>query len=168
MSGDDPASEPTVDLVPATASGVEWIHTLLASADLPTADLGTEPSADAGATGQSSESDGPALYVVRAEAGRVGCIGIERYGDAGLLRSAAIQERHRGAGYGRGAVRALETEARNAGISELYLLTTTATDFFSDLGYERVEREAVPKAVRGSTEFRDLCPESAAVMCRTL
>lgn len=168
MSGNDSASEPAVDLVPATGSGVEWIHTLLESADLPTADLGTGRSKDAAATGQSANADGPALYVVRADVGRVGCIGVERYGDAGLLRSAAIQERHRGEGYGRGAVRALETEAREAGIERLYLLTTTAAEFFADLGYERVEREAVPEAVRGSTEFSDLCPESAVAMRRSL
>lgn len=159
MSGTDPGSAPAVDLVPATGSGVEWIHTLLESADLPTADLRLDPTPD---------SEGPALYVVRADAGRVGCIGVERYGDAGLLRSAAIQERHRGEGYGRGAVRALETAARDAGIERLYLLTTTAAAFFADLGYERVEREAVPEAVRGSAEFSDLCPETAVAMSRAL
>lgn len=169
MTETDPTQDPSVDLVPATGSSVEWIYTLLESADLPTADLGTQRSADAGdAAGQRNNPDGPALYVVRAEAGRVGCIGIERYGDAGLLRSAAIQERHRGNGYGRAAVRALETEAREAGIETLYLLTTTAAEFFADLGYERVERDAVPEAVQGSTEFSDLCPDTAVTMVREL
>jgi amino-acid N-acetyltransferase len=152
-------SEPTVDLVPATGSAVEWIHTLLERADLPTADLQADPTPD---------SDGPALYVVRADVGRVGCIGVERYGDAGLLRSATIQERHRGKGYGRAAVRALETAARETGVERLYLLTTTAAPFFAALGYERVEREAVPEAVRGSVEFSDLCPETAVAMTRAL
>lgn len=146
MSGNDPASEPAVALVPATGSGVEWIHSLLESADLPTADLGAERSAGTGPAGQSADADDPALYVVRADLGRVGCIGVEGYGDAGLLRSAAIQERHRGEGYGRGAVRTLETEAREAGI----------------------EREAVPEAVRGSAEFSHLCPETAVPMYREL
>ncbi|MFB6221956.1 MAG: arsenic resistance N-acetyltransferase ArsN2 [Halolamina sp.] len=154
-----PADCPSVDLVPATGSAVEWIHALLEHADLPTADLDAGPTADA---------DGPALYVVRADAGRVGCIGIERYGDAGLLRSAAIQERHRGEGYGRTAVRALESEAREAGIETLYLLTTTARGFFGSLGYEETDRVDVPDAVRGSAEFSDLCPDTAVVMRRTL
>ena len=150
---------PSVDLVPATGSAVEWIHGLLESADLPTADL------DAGPTG---DAEGPALYVVRADIGRVGCIGIERYGDAGLLRSAAIQERHRGEGYGRAAVRALEAEARDAGVETLYLLTMTAADFFADMGYEEIERDDAPETVRGSAEFSDLCPETAVVMRRSL
>jgi len=155
----NPSSDPAVDLVSATGSGVEWIQSLLASADLPTADLEADRTGD---------PEGPALYVVRADLGRVGCIGVERYGDAGLLRSAAIQECHRGDGYGRAAVRALETKAREAGIEELSLLTTTAESFFADLGYERVDRAAVPEAVRASTEFSELCPETAVAMRREL
>lgn len=153
-SGED---APAVDLVPATGSGVEWIHRLLERAELPVSDL-NGPQSD----------DGPALYVVRADTGRVGCIGIERYGEYGLLRSAVIRERDRGAGYGRAAVRALEAEASDAGLESLFLLTTTAPDFFAALGYERVERSAVPESVQASAEFSDLCPESAVVMRRRL
>lgn len=149
---------PAVDLVPATGSAVEWIHALLSSADLPTADLEAAPAA----------TEGPALYVVRVDGERVGCIGIERYDGAGLLRSAAIQERHRGNGYGRAAVQALEAAARNAGIETLYLLTTTTAPFFANLGYAEIAREAVPEQVRSSTEFTDLCPETAAVLYRAL
>ncbi len=150
---------PSVDLVPATGSAVEWIHTLLSSADLPTADLEGVPTPG---------DEGRALYVVRADGDRVGCIGIERYGDAGLLRSAAIQARHRGNGYGRAAVRALEAAARDVGVEVLYLLTTTAAPFFADLGYAEIDREAVPEQVRSSTEFTDICPETAVPMCREL
>ena len=154
-AGESDPGPPAVDLVPATGSGVEWVHRLLESADLPVADL-NGPQSD----------DGPALYVVRSEAGRVGCIGVERYGEHGLLRSAVVREGYRGEGYGRAAVRALETEARDAGIETLYLLTTTAPDFFAGLGYERVERSTVPEPVRGSAEFSELCPDSAVVMRR--
>lgn len=158
MTGEDTADDqPTVDLVPATGAGVEWVHRLLEHAELPTADL-SGPQAD----------DGPALYVVRAEPGRVGCIGVERYGDDALLRSAVVLEQYRGDGYGRAAVRTLETEARDAGVGTLYLLTTTAAGFFESVGYEPVDRAAVPESVRGSAEFSDLCPDSATVMRREL
>jgi len=153
----DADDQPAVDLVPATGAGVEWVHGLLESADLPTEDL-SGPRAD----------DGPALYVVRAEPGRVGCIGVERYGDDALLRSAVVLEQYRGEGYGRAAVRALETEARDVGVEILYLLTTTAAGFFESVGYEPVDRAAVPESVRYSAEFSDLCPESATVMRRRL
>jgi amino-acid N-acetyltransferase len=65
-------------------------------------------------------------------------------------------------------VTALETAAREAGIGRLYLLTTTAADFFAALGYERVDRGEVPEAVRGSAEFSDLCPDTAVAMRRRL
>ncbi|AEN06630.1 arsenic resistance N-acetyltransferase ArsN2 [Halolamina sp.] len=155
---DNPTDDgPAVDLVPATGSGVEWVHRLLESADLPVSDL-NGPQRD----------DGPVLSVVRADPGRVGCIGIERYGEHGLLRSAVVRERYRGDGYGRAAVRAVEAEASDAGIESLSLLTTTAADFFAALGCERVERSAIPEPVRGSAEFSDLCPDSAVVMYRPL
>lgn len=164
--------ERRVRLVPATGSGVEWVHRLLDSAGLPTADL-DDP--------RTSDEDGPALYVAVADGGagsgagegtngpgRVGCIGIERAGDAGLLRSAAIREGYRGEGYGAAMVRALETEARDAGIEALYLLTTTAAEFFENQGYEPVERRDVPVELKGSREFSDLCPASAAVLRKRL
>lgn len=157
MAEDAAAGRPDVELLPATGVDVEWVHDLLERADLPTDDLSATRAAD-----------GPALYVVRSEAGRVGCIGVERYGDDGLLRSAVVLEEYRGEGYGRAAVRALETESRDSSIGTLYLLTTTAADFFERLGYERVERAAVPEAVRESAEFSDLCPSSAVAMCRRL
>lgn len=146
-----------VELAPATKADVEWARSLLRGTGLPVADLPETP-ADGDIT----------LYVVEAEPGAVGCIGLEQYGHHGLLRSAVVQEAHRGEGYGRAAVRALESEARDAGVGTLFLLTTTAATFFADLGYERVDRNAVPDAVRQSAEFSDLCPSSAVAMCRRL
>lgn len=108
------------------------------------------------------------LYVVQTEPGAVGCIGLEQYGPNGLLRSAVVQETHRGEGGGRAAVRALESEARDAGVGTRFLLTTTAAPFFADLGSERVDRSAVPEAVRQPAEFSDLCPSSAVAMCGRL
>lgn len=147
--------EPDVALDRVEGAGMEWALDLLDGADLPTEDL-------------RGGGAGPTLYAVEVDGDRVGCIGIERYGDAALLRSAAVAEPYRGEGYGRGAVRALESHARDDGVAALYLLTTTAAAFFAELGYERIEREAVPDAVRESAEFDDLCPVSATVMSRPL
>jgi amino-acid N-acetyltransferase len=47
-------------------------------------------------------------------------------------------------------------------------VTATAAAFFAGVGYERVERDAVPDAVRDSAEFSELCPSSAGVMRRQL
>jgi amino-acid N-acetyltransferase len=174
MSDADSSEEtlPTVRLEPATWAGREWVVNLLDRAGLPTADLDPDRPTE----------EGPALYVVVAAGsenavesndnadppGRVGCIGIERYDDVGLLRSAVIRETFRGQGYGAAAVRALETEARDAGIETLYLLTTTAPDFFERLGYETVDRETIPEALHASAEVSDLCPDSAVVQRKSL
>lgn len=152
------ADTPSVRLEPATWAGREWVVSLLDRAGLPTADL----EADA------PREDGPALFVVVADEGRVGCIGIERADDVALLRSAAVVERHRGEGYGTAAVRALEREAGEAGVETLYLLTTTAAPFFERLGYETVDRAAIPVELEGSREVSDLCPESATVQRKSL
>jgi microcystin degradation protein MlrC len=41
-------------------------------------------------------------------------------------------------------------------------------EFFAALGYERIDRSAVPPAVKESAEFSELCPDSAVVMHREL
>jgi amino-acid N-acetyltransferase len=61
-------------------------------------------------------------------------------------------------------VRALLVHATARGFRELYLLTTTAEEFFPRFGFERIGREEVPAAVRESVEFRESCPASATVM----
>lgn len=58
--------------------------------------------------------------------------------------------------------------ARTHGIKSVYLLTTTAADYFPRMGFARIERDEVPVAVQQSTEFRTLCPASAVAMRRVL
>jgi amino-acid N-acetyltransferase len=94
----------------------------------------------------------------------VGCAAIERYGDAGLLRSVAVAPQERGKGTGTALVRRCLEDARADGIETLVLLTTTADDYFPRFGFELVDRAAVPEAVRESAEFRGACPASATVM----
>jgi len=154
--------EPSVTLTPVDSEReAEWVRRLLGRSGLPTDDLRVDGAPDPGA-------GKPTLYVVEADDERVGCIGLERYGDAALLRSAAVAEPHRGRGFGRAAVRALEARAGSAGVETLFLLTTTAAAFFEGLGYERVERESVPAPMQESAEFSELCPSSATVMRRRL
>lgn len=107
--------------------------------------------------------------VARAEDGALlACAAIEPFGDAAFLRSVAVAEGRRGEGLGRAIVQAAEQVARETGAREIYLLTETAADWFPRLGYERVERDLVPPAVRTSVEFVSACPVSALVMRRAL
>jgi N-acetylglutamate synthase-like GNAT family acetyltransferase len=98
----------------------------------------------------------------------VGCAGVERYGDVGLLRSVAVAPAERGAGTGARLVERCIADAAAAGCSTLVLLTTTAEHYFPRFGFERIAREAAPEAVRASVEFRDACPASATMMRLTL
>ena len=50
----------------------------------------------------------------------------------------------------------------------LYLLTTTAEQFFPKFGFERIARADVPATVQASVEFTSACPTSATVMRKTL
>ena len=96
--------------------------------------------------------------------GLAGAIGLERYGSGALLRSAVVRPGDQGTGIGAALVRAVLDRARDGGLREIYLLTTTAERWFPRFGFTPIEREQVPDAVRASVEFREACPASAAVM----
>lgn len=91
-------------------------------------------------------------------------VGLEVFGGDALLRSLVVPRDRRGKGLGRRTVEALLVEARKSGIERLWLLTTTAEDFFAAIGFAPVARQAAPPAIRATREFRDLCPASATFM----
>jgi N-acetylglutamate synthase-like GNAT family acetyltransferase len=49
-------------------------------------------------------------------------------------------------------------------LSELWLLTETAEDWFARRGFVLRERREAPVALLGSEEFRGACPASAACL----
>ena len=95
-------------------------------------------------------------------------IGCERMGDTWLLRSLVVAEEHRSRGLGARLVAALEADAREQRVGEIWLLTIDADGFFGSLGYRRRERDEAPEAIRGTAEFAELCPASAVLMSRPL
>jgi amino-acid N-acetyltransferase len=94
----------------------------------------------------------------------VGVVGIECYGPDGLLRSAAIAPSHRGLGVGRDLVRDRIEWARRRGLRAVYLLTTTADNYFPRFGFTTLDRSQAPAGIRTSREFADACPASATFM----
>lgn len=96
----------------------------------------------------------------------VGAVGLEKYDSAALLRSAVVQAEARGSGVGRRLVEQILERAEQSGIDEVYLLTTTAEDYFPRFGFRRTTRASVPDAVKASAEFRGACPDTAVVMER--
>ncbi len=104
-------------------------------------------------------------YAVAIESGRlIGAAGVERYGRYGLLRSVVAAPDRRGRGIGEALVRDRLDWAERAGVEAVYLLTTTAMEYFPKLGFAPVERAAVPAEIRDSREFSSVCPDSAMVM----
>ena len=94
----------------------------------------------------------------------VGAIGVEVRGNHGLLRSAVVSGDVQGHGVGRSLVERLIAGASSRGLESLYLLTTTAENWFPRFGFERVTRSEVPGELMESEEFRGACPDSAAVL----
>jgi len=94
----------------------------------------------------------------------VGCAAIEAYDDGALLRSVAVDAGVRGRGIGRLLTNAAIQLARDRRVPVVYLLTTTAEEYFPRYGFERIERGSVPPGVRTSVEFTSACPSTAIVM----
>lgn len=137
-----------------TATDMPGIFALLEAAHLPTADL-----ADASAV---------EFWVCDGAERVAGVVGLERFGEIGLLRSLVVDADARGRGLGAALVAEVETAARTRGIRRMVLLTQTTREFFRKLGYAVIARDEAPEAVRSSEEFRSLCPASAACMTRLL
>lgn len=97
-----------------------------------------------------------------------GLVGLERHGPVALLRSLAVSPAQRGNGLGRQLVAQAEQYAISQGVNHLFLLTTTAADFFAKLGYAATARDKAPPAIRASTQFSGLCPASSNFMSKQL
>lgn len=139
----------------ANAEDLSFVRTLLADNALPNTDV-------------DDSSRIQFLTADNADGQPAACIGVEAYGSEALLRSLAVSRARRGQGVGRALVVAAEDTARALGVSRLYLLTTTARDFFLRVEYDVINRAAAPDTLQGSSQFAELCPASAVCMSKTL
>lgn len=138
-------------LIPAFAADLTSVQALLRESQLPYADLTEAHMSD---------------FLLARDAGAVirGCIGLERYGAAGLLRSLAVDGSMRSAGIGQHLLQQLLAHATTSGLRRLYLLTTTAEAFFSSRGFTPCSRTDAPTDMQRSTDFASLCPASATCL----
>lgn len=142
-----------IRIEPAAPSDAKRIEALLQRAQLPTDGL---------------VSHLETAFVARDGDRVVGSVAIELYKDGGLLRSVVVDAGCRGIGLGGRLTAAAIEEARRRQLPALYLLTTTAEQFFPRFGFETITRDQVPVSVQDSVEFRGACPASAAVMLKRL
>jgi len=98
----------------------------------------------------------------------VGIAGLDVSTDGALLRSLAVVPDWRGKAIGEALVARREAAARLAEVDTIYLLTTTAADYFRRLDYADVPRETVPPAVAAHVQFRSICPASAKCLGKRL
>ena len=108
------------------------------------------------------------MLVARLDGRIVGSAALEVYADGALLRSVAVAPGLERQGLGRQLTEAAVTLAETRGMPAIYLLTTTAADYFPRLGFERITRADVPPTVQSSVEFTSACPSTATVMRRRL
>lgn len=141
------------ELRAATADDERAVEALLAAEGLP-------PAASA---------EGSTHFLVIDDGGEViAAAGIESCGTVALLRSVVVAPTHRERGLARRLTESLVAEARAFGHEALYLLTTDAAAYFTDLDFVAVDREGAPEAIRRSREYREQCPDSAVLMRRAL
>jgi amino-acid N-acetyltransferase len=131
---------------------IHEVRRLLTEADLP-----TEGVEDQFGPGYAVAVDGGAV---------VGSAGVERHGRFGLLRSVVVAPEMRRRGVAELLMRDRLAWAGTEGLEAVYLLTTTAERYFARMGFERVERDALPVEIRDSREFASTCPSSAVAMRR--
>ena len=152
MSDHRPATD--VSVREATNNDLVAVRSLLESAHLPVDGL--------------EDYFGPAYAVAECDGRVVGAEGIEKHGGSGLLRSAVVDDRYRGRGVGDLLTRDRLAWAQASGLDEVWLLTTTAAEYFPRFGFTLADRAAAPDALQQSVEFRDACPASAVAMRLTL
>ena len=96
----------------------------------------------------------------------LGCVGLEVYGEAALLRSVVTGPELRGQGYGNVLVfRAME-EAERLGVKRVYLFTMDKAPFFARHGFEICTMDDFEPAARQCTQYSILVdhPEVATVL----
>ena len=109
------------------------------------------------------------FLVAKAKDGSVmGAIGVELYQDVGLLRSLVVHPSYRGKGLGKRLTREVESFAQQRGVKTLFLLTTTATEFFPKLGYQVIQRNRAPVSIAKTEEFKNICPVSAVCLFKNI
>lgn len=138
----------------ATPEDLDAIQDLLSSLDLPYHDL--------------SSAHLEHFLVCRDQNDLFGVVGLELYDTAALLRSLAVRPTYRDRGVGTRLTEKIEQYGRRNGVEDVYLLTTTAPDYFERRGYDVVDRSSLPNAIQETEEAARLCPSTATCMRKTL
>lgn len=141
-----------LQIVPSTPSDLPAVLTLLEEVHLPT---------------EGVAQDFTDFIIVRANERVVGCVGLEKYGSYGLLRSLAVAPDFQGHKLSIQLVSQLLTYAQANLIDRVALLTNTAADLFiRHFSFERIDREQLGSIFAASPEWN--LPRCAQAICLIL
>ncbi len=127
---------------------INSIKSLLQENDLPVSDLNHRIT----------------FFVEKQEDEIIAVGGLESTGDDAIIRSIAVSDEHKGKGLGDAITRQLLNYAKETDKKDIYLLTTTAEKYFPKYGFKEIDRRYVPSDIKNSTQYKDVCPDSAIVM----
>ncbi len=108
------------------------------------------------------------LFVLSDKEEVMGTVALEYSGENGLLRSLCVADKIRNKGAGWQLVQFIEEYARERGVTNLYLLTTTADHYFGKRGFAVMNRQGLPDTIKQTSEFASVCPSSAIVIKKYL
>jgi amino-acid N-acetyltransferase len=137
----------------ASAADLGAIRALLLAGDLPVEDV---------------ERHIAQFVLAKWDGATIGTVAVEYAGEAGLLRSLCVAPEYRGQAVGTRLLSAIEEVAASRRVRELYLLTTSSAAFFEHHGFSIASRAAAPPGIRGTAQFRELCPSTAICMHKLL
>jgi N-acetylglutamate synthase-like GNAT family acetyltransferase len=108
------------------------------------------------------------FLIARSGGGKIlGCVGLERHGDLGLLRSAAVLPEYQGQWIGNKLVLELLKQAASEDVTEVVLLTTTAKEYFQNkFGFKEATRSDYEKRLANSPEWN--LPRCSSAVFMTL
>ncbi len=141
------------DIRPVQKSEMDDIISLLKKEDLPISDI--------------HEKSVQLFVCVNADK-IIGVVGLENYAPTGLLRSLVVHTEYKGIGIGRILINHIISHCKINKISEIYLLTETAENYFLKNGFYTISRNELPAAIKRTKEFTDICPVSAVAMFKQL
>lgn len=142
-----------LEITPASAGDLRDILALLSEVELPP-------------DGVAENLDG--FLVARNQQSRlVGTIGLERYGNTALLRSAAVAPECQKSGLGSRLTEDLLARAKSQSIEKVVLLTATASEFFAKrFGFCETMRDTYDERLAGSAEWK--LPRCSGAVCMSL
>lgn len=142
----------SMNIVPASQNSFSAAIELLKHNNLPTEDI----------------NPGTQLFVVEEGKEVIATVAVEYdYKDA-LLRSLSVSDKKRGSGIGAELVVFIEDYVRRQGVQNIFLLTTTAADFFGKRGYKVIDRTNVPEFIQKTKEYSVICASSSTLMKKEL